>query len=104
MLAGVGETAVSGIGVYDAKTGEFRRLREQRLPDGTRFVPGVVAVRHRIGYCFANGHLMAVDSTASTASPRHLIEAKSGTVAETDDGLIVWNGKKWVTVLWLTEW
>jgi hypothetical protein len=47
---------------------------------------------------------MAVDLTASTDSPRQLIEAKSELVAETDDGLIVWSGKTWVTIPWLTKW
>ena len=47
---------------------------------------------------------MAVDLTASTDSPQQLIEAKSKLVAETDDGLIVWSGKKWGTIPWLTKW
>ncbi len=98
-----GETAVSRIGIFDTRTGEFKRLPVQRLSNRSVFSPVVLAVRHRIGYCFAYGHLVAVDLTASTASSRQLIEARPP-IAETEHGLIVRSGTKWVTVPWLTKW
>ncbi len=103
VIAFDGETAVSGIGIYDAKTGEFKRLPEQHLATRSTFSPVILAVRHRIGYCFASDHLVAVDLTASTASSRQLIEARPP-IAETEHGLIVRSGTKWVTVPWLTKW
>ena len=107
-----GETVVvNADAVYDAKTGEFLwRLGDQRPHDGARFA-SIVAVRHRIGYCFANGYFMALDLTASLTpplqfsptSPRQLMKA-GGPFAETDKGLIVRTGEKWITVPWLTKW
>jgi hypothetical protein len=101
-----GETAVSGTGIYDAKTGKSKRLPQQHLTSRSEFSPVILAVRHGIGYCFASNHLMAVDLTVSSdyPFPRQLLEAQSGPVAETDKGLIVWNGKKWTTVPWLAKW
>ena len=99
-----GETVVTGQWVYDIKTGTSVQLPDQVLSTRTKSLPTVIAVRHRVGYCFGDDHLLAVDLRSSTPYPRRLIEAKGPPIAETDAGLIVWNGKKWATVPWLEKW
>ena len=99
-----GESLVRGQYVYGPAPGECVHLPAQLLPDGSHFTPIVIAVRHRVGYCFARGHLVAVDMTGSNNNSRDLTEAKNGPFAETDKGLVVWTGTKWITVPWITKW
>lgn len=97
-----GETVVAGLYAFDAKTGAV--LGGQDLSKRPVCLAGVFAVRHRVGYYHKGGNLMAVDLTSPEGASVVLAPAKDVPSAETDAGLIVWDGAKWVTVPWVKEW
>ena len=91
-----GETVIVYRFAFDAKTG--RVVYED--PEHPPFLYSAFALHDRFAYFFHDGHLMAADLAAPT-SQKTLVAVKQSQAAETDKGLVVWDGKKWTTVPWL---
>jgi len=89
-----GETAMSSVNIFDAKTGRFAGVAGL----------SAFAVRNLIGYSFKRDKLYAIDLANSKRervsiritgwNPAYFVDA---------EGIWIWNGKKWDLLEWLSS-
>jgi len=94
-----GATVVCGIYAFDAASGEL--LGEAEYSKRPTNVASVFAVRNRIGYYQESGSLRATDLSAKDGASIRVCDAEPVVPAQGDDGLTVWDGKRWTFVPWL---
>jgi hypothetical protein len=97
-----GATVVVGVYAFDAVSGEL--LGEPEYRKRPTNVASVVAVRNAIGYYYESGALMATDLTARDGASVRLRDARPVVPLQSDDGLTVWDGRRWTLVPWLESW
>ena len=96
-----GSTLVCGGYAFDAATGKL--LGEPVYAKRPINVASVFAVRNRIGYYYDSGDLRATDLTSVDGASVSLRKSEPLVPMQSDEGLTVWDGKKWAMVPWLKE-
>ena len=96
-----GSTVVCGIYAFDAASGKL--LGEAEYDKRPTNVVAVFAVRNRIGYYYDAGRLRATDLTSRDGASVEVCEAQPIVPMSSDDGLTIWDGKRWRLVPWLTD-
>jgi hypothetical protein len=94
-----GATVVCGVYAFDAASGEL--LGEPEYAKRPRNVASVFAVRSAIGYYYESGALRATDLAARDGASIRVRDALPVVPLQSDDGLTVWDGRRWTLVPWL---
>lgn len=94
-----GATVVVGAYAFDAASGEL--LGEPEYPKRPANVASVIAVRNAIGYYYESGALRATDLAARDGASIRVRDALPVVPLQSEDGLTVWDGRRWTLVPWL---
>lgn len=97
-----GATVVCGVYAFAAASGEL--LGEPEYAKRPRNVASVFAVRSAIGYYYESGALWATDLGARDGASIRVRDALPVVPLQSDDGLTVWDGRRWTLVPWLKSW
>jgi hypothetical protein len=97
-----GATVVCGVYAFDAASGEL--LGEPEYPKRPANVASVFAVRNAIGYYYEAGALRATDLAARDGVSVRVRDALPVVPLQSEDGLTVWDGRRWTLVPWLESW
>ncbi|MFO0950020.1 MAG: hypothetical protein U0835_02490 [Isosphaeraceae bacterium] len=97
-----GETAVVGPCAFDARTGAA--LGGPKEPGRPMYLAWNSAVRHRIGYSLDRDKIVVEDLASISRPLATLAPVKGSAFGQTEAGLVVWDGKRWSKIPWLTGW
>ena len=98
-----GDIVMSHSFVFDATDGKC--LNAVGYPERPTHLQNVFAVRKHIGYYVHDRALYATDLMSADLPSLKLISLpKPAACAQTDSGIIAWNGTRWETVAWLKHW
>jgi hypothetical protein len=96
-----GSTLVCGIYAFDSATGKL--LGEPDYAKRPKNVAAVFAVRNRIGYFYGSATLKATDLSSREGASVAVCDAETFTPQQDDEGMTIWDGKRWRFVPWMKE-
>ena len=96
-----GSTVVCGIYAFNAATGKL--LGEPDYTKRPKNVAAVFAVRNRIGYYYDSGSLRATDLSSREGASVEVCHTEPIVPMQNDEGLTIWDGKRWRLVPWFTD-